>query len=502
MTTTPTARITLAATKPATVAADALVVGLRPASSKRVEVVAPGLSEAAVASLSAAFSAIGATAKTGDVARVPGGGGITAPVVVGVGMGTGQTDAEGLRKAIGCVVRTTSSLRRLAFALSLDDDDALLHMAIGALLGAYEFTAFRGTASERKGAPARAFTFLLESTPTAEQKRAIKDITAVATSVNLARDLVNTPPNALTPADLADAAREAVASLPVEVVIWEEDDLAGDGCGGILAVGQGSINPPRLVRMDYAPKGATRHLALVGKGITFDTGGISIKPASNMDEMKADMAGAAAVIGALKAIAELRLPLRVTGWVAAAENMPGGGAQRPGDVITIFGGTTVEVLNTDAEGRLVLADALGLAVRESPDLIVDAATLTGAQRIALGTRTSGVMSNNDEARDAVCAAAGRAGELVWPMPLPDDLRQSLDSATADIANIGERLGGMLTAGVFLNEFIPATQPWVHIDMAGPAFNDKGPYGYLCKGGTGSGVRTFVQIAAEMAAGSM
>jgi leucyl aminopeptidase len=267
-------------------------------------------------------------------------------------------------------------------------------------------------------------------------------------------------------------------------------------------VGQGSANPPRLVRLDYAPAGATRHLALVGKGITFDTGGISIKPAASMDEMKADMAGAAAVIGAVQAIAELELNVRVTGWVPAAENMPGGAAQRPGDVITVFGGTTVEVLNTDAEGRLVLADALGLAIRESPDLIIDAATLTGAQRIALGTRTAGVMSNSDAARTAVCEAADRAGELMWPMPLPDDLRQSLESSTADIANIGERLGGMLTAGVFLNEFVPPTQPWVHIDMAGPAFNDKGAYGYTPKGGTGATVRTFVQVAAEMAAGSL
>ena len=178
--------------------------------------------------------------------------------------------------------------------------------------------------------------------------------------------------------------------------------------------------------------------------------------------------------------------------------MPSGSAQRPGDVITIKGGTTVEVLNTDAEGRLVLADALVLAAEESPDLIVDIATLTGAQRIALGARTAGVMSNDDAARAAVCVAADEAGEAMWPMPLPDDLRASLDSATADIANIGDRLGGMLSAGVFLREFVPAGQAWVHIDVAGPAFNDKGAYGYTPKGGTGAGVRTFVQIAAEMA----
>jgi leucyl aminopeptidase len=254
--------------------------------------------------------------------------------------------------------------------------------------------------------------------------------------------------------------------------------------------------------MEYAPKVATAHLALVGKGITFDTGGISIKPAANMDEMKADMSGAAAVIGAVQSIARLRLPVRVTGWVPTAENMPSGTAQRPGDIITVFDGTTVEVLNTDAEGRLILADALGMAVAQKPDLIIDAATLTGAQRIALGSRIAGVMSNSDDARNRVCSAAEAAGESAWPMPLPADLRASLDSAVADIANIGDRFGGMLSAGVFLKEFIPDRQPWVHMDIAGPAFNDKAAYGYTPKGGTGAAVRTFVQVAAEMAEGSV
>jgi leucyl aminopeptidase len=203
----------------------------------------------------------------------------------------------------------------------------------------------------------------------------------------------------------------------------------------------------------------------------------------------------------VQAIAALRLPVRVTGWVPTAENMPSGTAQRPGDVITMFDGTTVEVLNTDAEGRLVLADALGMAAEDQPDLIIDAATLTGAQRVALGSRTAAVMSNDGQAREAVCDAAEAAGEAMWPMPLPEDLRSSLDSATADIANIGDRLGGMLSAGVFLQEFVPAGQPWVHLDIAGPAFNDKSAYGYTPKGGTGAAVRTFVEVARRMAAGT-
>ena len=219
-----------------------------------------------------------------------------------------------------------------------------------------------------------------------------------------------------------------------------------------------------------------------------------------MDEMKGDMAGAAAVIGAIQAIATLDILVKVTGWLAIAENMPSSTAQRPGDVITMFDGTTVEVLNTDAEGRLVLADALGMAVKEKPDLLIDVATLTGAQSVALGRRVSGVMSNDDDARDQVCAAAAAAGESMWPMPLPEDLRASLDSSTADIANIGDRMGGMLSAGVFLSTFIPEGQPWVHLDIAGPAFNEKGAYGYLPKGGTGAAVRTFVRIAQTIAAG--
>jgi leucyl aminopeptidase len=252
--------------------------------------------------------------------------------------------------------------------------------------------------------------------------------------------------------------------------------------------------------MTYAPKGAKAHLSLIGKGITFDTGGISIKPASKMDEMKADMSGSAAVIAAVSAIAGLGLKVKVTGWVAAAENMPSGTAQRPGDIVTTFDGTTVEVLNTDAEGRLVLADAIGMSAREKPDLMIDIATLTGAQRIALGRRIAGVMSNTESARDQVVAASGIAGEEMWGMPLPTYLRETLKSQTADIANIGDGLAGMLSAGVFLQEFVPDSQTWVHIDVAGPAYNDVAPHGYTPKGGTGAGVRTLVQIARELSAG--
>jgi leucyl aminopeptidase len=500
MTTTPTAKLALAHAKPAAIVTDALVVALAPARGRKVEVISPGLTPALRARLGEAFTAVGAGTRSGDLARLPGGGQVKATTVVGLGLGDAarRADAEALRRAVGSAIRSLAGMRRVALALPLSDDEDLLTVSIAALMGAYDFTAFRGKSASGRPAPVRSITVVLESAPTAGQRRAVKDVAAVASGVNLARDLVNTPPSALTPAMLAAAAVGAAHDLPIEVTVWDEDDLFRDGCGGILAVGQGSTNAPRLVRMDYAPDGATRHLALVGKGITFDSGGISIKPAAGMADMKGDMAGAAAVIAAVRAVAQMRLPIRVTGWVPSAENMPSGTAQRPSDVITMFDGTTVEVLNTDAEGRLVLADALGMAVAEKPDLLIDVATLTGAQRIALGTRIAGVMSNSDDAREQVCESAERAGESVWPMPLPADLRASLDSAVADIANIGDRLGGMLSAGVFLSEFVPDDQPWVHIDIAGPSFNENSAYGYTPKGGTGATVRTFVQIAAEMA----
>ena len=487
--------LTLATTSPAATAADALLLAVMP-KGRGVALAAHGLTAAQSRKIAEALAAVGATGKAGEVTRIPGIAGIKAASIVGVGAGNLRTaDPESLRRAQGNAMRACAGLRKVA-VIAPPDPEQLRDAALALHLGSYVFTAFKSKAG--KAAPS--IVLLVPGPASAEQRAAVAEAGIVAEAVSLVRDLVNTPPNALPPARLAERAKEAVSGLPVKVTIWDEKALKRDGCGGILGVGQGSANPPRLVKLEYAPRGARGHLAIVGKGITFDTGGISIKPAANMDEMKGDMAGAAAVIGAMQAIARLGVPIRVTGWVPSAENMPSGTAQRPGDVLTTYSGTTVEVLNTDAEGRLILADALGMAAEERPDLIVDAATLTGAQRIALGSRTAGVMGNDDAARDEVVAVAGRAGEAMWPMPLPEDLRSSLDSATADIANIGDRLGGMLSAGVFLKEFVPADQPWVHLDIAGPAFNEKGAYGYTPKGGTGAAVRTFVRLAQERAAG--
>jgi len=489
--------LSLATTKPAATTADLLLVPIAPGRGKKIVVHAPGLTPAQSTKIAEGLQSVGATGKAGETTTIPSPTGIKAAAVVGVGLGDRRkdTDGEKLRRAIGNAVRGATGKRKIAIALPDDDEQTLASVAIAARLAAYGFGEYKAEPT----APVRTIALCVPTSGT-DARAVVQRAETVGDAVALTRDLINTPPNALAPADLAQAAKDAVADLPVKVKVWDEKALETDGCGGILGVGKGSSRPPRLVKMTYAPRGASAHLALVGKGVTFDTGGISIKPAANMDEMKADMSGAAAVIGAVRAIAALELPIQVTGWVPAAENMPSGTAQRPGDVLTTYSGTTVEVLNTDAEGRLILADALGMAVEESPDLIVDIATLTGAQRIALGARTAGVMANDDDAREQVVAAATTAGEAMWPMPLPEDLRASLDSATADIANIGDRLGGMLSAGVFLAEFVPEGQPWVHIDVAGPAYNEKAAYGYTPKGGTGAGVRAFVALAEEMARG--
>jgi leucyl aminopeptidase len=263
------------------------------------------------------------------------------------------------------------------------------------------------------------------------------------------------------------------------------------------------VHPPRLVRVAYAPPGAAKTVVFAGKGITFDSGGLSLKPPKSMEAMKSDMGGAAAVLAAVTAVAALGPAVNVVGYLPLAENMPSGTAQRPSDVITIYGGKTVEVLNTDAEGRLVLADALARSGEDSPDLLVDIATLTGAQLVALGPRIMGVMANGDDVLDGIVDAARRAGEAAWPMPLPAELREGLDSPVADLANVtGDRNGGMLVGGLFLREFVPSGVRWAHVDIAGPAFHEGEPYGYTPKGGTGAAVRSLVQIALDVADGRL
>jgi leucyl aminopeptidase len=447
---------------------------------------------------------LGFTGDTDDVCRIPtmGATGATSVVVVGLG-DPKKVDAEVLRRAAGNGVRAAAGVRRATTTLALSGavsaGDALRAVAEGSLLGAYDFVRFRNASLAGRKEPVQQVTVAVADPKAKDATTAQKRADIVSTAVALARDLVNTPPGDLHPADLADIAKTEAGKAGCAVDVMDEKALRKGGYGGILGVGQGSANPPRLVRIEYRHPRATRTLAYVGKGVTFDSGGISIKPAASMEWMKSDMAGAASVIAALTAIARLGLKVNVTGWVPTAENMPSGSAIRPGDVLTMYRGKRVEVLNTDAEGRLILADAITRAAEDKPDLIVDAATLTGAQLVALGVRTAGVMSNDDDLRSRIVAASERAGEMMWPMPLPAELRKSIDSDVADITNTGDRYGGMLVGGMFLKEFVAEGMPWAHIDVAGPAYNTNEPWGYTPKGGTGVPVRTFVQLAEDESA---
>jgi leucyl aminopeptidase len=496
------------------VAADAVIVGL--IQGPDGPVLAPGAQDADQAlggTLAATAAALGATGKQDEITKLPTGGKLTAPLIVAVGLGIpgaasvagaaadgtdGVPGAEALRRSAGAALRALAPSKAASVALALPAGDAAQAeaVALGALLGRYTFTRYR--AGENGSAPA---VTLLSSAAGVEQAAARADVLAAAMS--LTRDLVNTSPSHLYPETFADQAEQVAQAAGLEFEVLDEQALASGGYGGITGVGQGSSRPPRLVRLAYRHPDATKTVVYVGKGITFDSGGLSLKPSAAMEAMKSDMSGAAAVLAALQAVAALRPAVNVVGYLPLAENMPGGNAQRPSDVITIFGGKTVEVLNTDAEGRLVMADAIARSEQDSPHLVIDVATLTGAQLVALGTRIAGVMANDDAARDGVVDAARRAGERVWPMPLPEELRKGLDSSVADIANVsGDRFGGMLVAGLFLKEFVPDGVRWAHVDIAGPAFHEGEPYGYTPKGGTGAAVRMLVQVAEDVADGRL
>ncbi len=480
---------------------DALIVGITNEGKKRLEG-PPALPDDVRAALEKALEALGATGKLGEITKVPGTGLVKARMIVAVGLGDQRIlDYEKVRRTAGAALRSLAGTKSVAIVVTDPDAARIEAVTQGALLGNYAFHSFRGASAASQLEPVQKIV-ITGDPKDKDQAAALTRAEVIAEAVNFARDLVNTPPSALPPEEIAQQAIDAVRKLPVGVEVWDEDALARDEFGGILAVGQGSANPPRLIRLEYSPKGAKRTLAIVGKGVTFDSGGLSLKPPKAMETMKCDMSGAAAVIAAVAAIARLKLKVNVIGWIPTVENMPGGRAQRPGDVITIFGGRTVEVLNTDAEGRLILADALVAASDEEPALIIDAATLTGAQTVALGDRTSGIMANDDDLRAAIYDTATRAGETMWHMPIPEESRGTLDSAIADIKNIGDGKGGMLSAAAFLREFVPDNQPWAHLDIAGPAFNEGGPYGYTPKGGTGAAVRTFIQAAEDVADGRL
>ena len=496
---------------PHLVEADAVVIGVTKETGGALPV--PGTKDvdgALGGTLAQTLATLGATGEAGEVTRIPSGGRLAAPLIAAVGMGAaaGGDDAafdpEALRRAAGAAVRALLAGRRagstgdmrIALALPARDPAEVGAVALGGLLGGYAFRRYR-----TEPAPGASLTVLAhasDAAPAAERAQVLAD------AVSLVRDLVNTGPSDLVPAMFAARAEQVAADGGLAITVLDEHALAEGGYGGILGVGQGSVNPPRLVRLEHAPEGAARTLVLAGKGITFDSGGLSLKPAKSMESMKSDMGGAAAVLGALQAVAALGLPVRVVGYLPIAENMPSGTAQRPSDVLTMFGGTTVEVTNTDAEGRLVLADVLAASAADSPDILIDVATLTGAQVVALGPLVGGVMANDDSLREAVVDAGHRAGEAMWPMPLPAELAKGLESPVADLVNLpaDSRGGGMLIAGLFLQEFVPSGVRWAHLDIAGPAFNESGPHGYTPKGGTGAATRTLVQIAQDMADGRL
>lgn len=412
-------------------------------------------------------------------------------------MGLGATlSADTARRAAGSAVRQLAGAGSIALAFGLDDEAHVHAMIEGAALAAYAFTDYRAKTAAKIKSPVSAVTVCTTAAVSAE---AIERIRIVTEQIALVRDLTNRSGGDLYPQSFADAAVEAAkgAPVPVTVEVWDEKKLAAEGCGGIIGIGQGSSRPPRLVKVSYAPAGAEKHVALVGKGITYDTGGYSLKPAEAMNGMQNDMGGAAVSLGLVLAAARLGLPVRLTAFLCMSENLVSSTAIRVNDILTIRGGTTVEVMNTDAEGRLVMADGLVLASEEGPDAIIDVATLTGAAIVALGRRTVGVMGD-DELVGAIVEAGKQTGEPHWHMPLPEELRPQLDSRFADMANlkVGNRDGGMLVAGIFLKEFIGTRTdgspiPWAHLDIAGAAVNEGPAYGYLAEGATGVSVRTLL-----------
>ena len=437
--------------------------------------------------LNAYLDAADFSGKEGELVAIPGAGVI--PQVSATLVGLGEVTAESVRRAAGRAGRSLTRASTVATTLHDRVAGGAEAATLGFLLGQYSF-------QKHRSHPTPAGTGILHlvgAGPGALGSAARGEV--MARAVMLARDLVNEAPVDKAPAALAEVARQIGDRVGVRVRVYDESEIAAGGFGGLIGVNAGAANPARLVEMWYEPAGARAFLALVGKGIVFDSGGLSIKPAEMMETMKTDMSGAAAVFVAIGAIAELKIPVKVLGIAPLTENMPGGSALRPGDVIKVRNGKTIEVLNTDAEGRLILADGLSLAAEAAPDLIVDLATLTGACKVALGDEIAGLFGTGG-APERVARAASAAGERVWQLPLPDDYRKKIDSDVADMKNTGSRDGGAITAALLLKEFVGEV-PWAHLDIAGPARSAESEH-YVTKGGTGFGVRTLVALAEDLA----
>jgi len=482
---------------------DLLVVGLVSTNTKGGIAIESGDLALDSKSLLASLLEMGATGKADEVTKMPGGP-ARLMVFTGLGAKSSTYSHERLRRAAGSAARALAGNAGATFALPTRDLAGVSAVAEGAALGAYVFNEFRGSSKDDHKSALKSATIFSKLAGKSEAKAIITRASIIAKYTHLVRDLVNTPPSHLYPETFTKklaASFKAAGGLKagLKITIWDEKQLKSQGFGGIIGVGQGSAKPPRLLHISYTPKAKNvKRFAFVGKGITFDTGGLNLKAGLGMETMKCDMSGAAAVCAATLAVAELALPVAIECWAPLAENMPSDTATRPSDIITIFGGKTVEVLNPDAEGRLVLADALMKAQssKNKLDGIIDVATLTGAQVVALGTRTGAVMTNNQGFSDTFIAIAKETGEQFWPMPLPIELRASLDSPVADIANRGDASGGMMVAGLFLKEFVSDDLPWLHLDIAGPAFNEGKAHGYTPVGGTGVSMRSLVRLVEQ------
>lgn len=438
-----------------------------------------------------ALVAVGAKGTEGEVTRLL----IDDRLVAAFGLGdASEIDDEAVRRGVGAAARALNDVERAAISAEF----GVAPVVEGLLLGGYTYTGMKSQAEVADDENSDAETpQTTEVTVVGADEAEYNAAVIVAESVNLARDLVNTPANYLYPESYAGVMGEVAQAAGLDIEVLDEAALEQQGFGGILSVGRGSSRPPRLVHLTWAPSGASTKVALVGKGITFDTGGISLKPGSGMEDMISDMGGSAAQLAVIAAAARLELPVRIDAWLPLAENMPSGTATRPGDVITHYGGITSEVINTDAEGRLVLADAVARACEDSPAYLIETATLTGAQLVALGNRTAGVMGS-DKLRDLIAETGRGVGEQAWAMPLLEEQEDELKSPIADIRNThNARTGGMLFAGLYLSRFVPEDVEWAHVDIAGPAWNGGAPYGYTPKRATGAPVRTIVETLSRL-----
>ncbi len=481
---------------PASISADVLVLPVFEGPEA-----GPGVRDVKGVDLLTVFREAGLTGKRGESLLVPNTGveGLAAHGVLLVGMGRrAGASADACRRTMGKLAprlvrqaRVATTLPQVAARAAADAAQATVE---GLLLGSYRFDRYKSSPE----APELEELIVLgpDRWSASAIKNALRQGEVVARAQAWARDLVNTPALDLPPAELGDQARAMAREVGLSCKVWTEAELAKGGFGGILGVGQGSVRPPRLIELRYEGGGRGGPIALTGKGVAFDSGGLSIKDASGMETMKSDMGGAASILGAMKAIAVLKPRVNVVAAIPSSENMPSGSAIRPGDVLRHRGGKTSEVLNTDAEGRLILADALAYLAEQEPRAIIDTATLTGACMVALGEELWGAFGNDRRLVRDVLASGEAVGEPGWELPLHEPYRKLIDSEIADIKNVGKRWGGAITAALFLREFVGGI-PWVHIDIAGPAFAQKAG-DYWPKGGTGVPVRTLVHYVLSQA----